>query len=252
MVNYYQVLGVSDTASQEDIKKAYRDLVRKYHPDLNPGNEEALLKTKEINEAFTVLSDEGKRKDYDLSRNGGARGNPFEEFARGFGFNPFDFGRRRDPNAPSKGRNIEVRVEIGLYEALVGSTKVLEFGIRSQCKECKDACPLCNGSGVTTIRQGPFNMQSTCNRCRGSGKTYVQSCDKCRGSGEVEVPRRVEILVPPGTSSGDTLGVHGAGMEGSNGGPSGDFIAHIEVSTPNLSRLTEEDKNTLRRILGKT
>lgn len=258
--DYYEVLGVSKGASDDDIKKAYRKMAKKYHPDLNPGDKSAEANFKEVNEAYEVLSDKQKRSQYDQfghagvdpSYAGGGGGNPFAGgFDMDFGdiFSSFfggGFGgrsRRANPNAPRRGSDIETVINISFEEAAKGCKKEVTYDHVSSCKECGGSgaakgtspktCPKCHGTGQTTTTQRtPFGMMQsshTCDSCRGSGKVIDKPCKACSGTGKTRKTSHVEINIPAGIDDDQILNVSGHGNAGINGGSNGDLHVYISV-----------------------
>lgn len=261
--DYYEVLGVDKSASDADIKSAYRKQARKYHPDLNPGDAEAERKFKEVNEAYEVLSDPDKKQRYDAYGHRGV--DPNYGAGAGGGFGGFDgvdlndifgsffgggfgsgFGggqRRANPNGPRRGGDVRVGVTISFMEAAQGTTKQVTFTKKEGCPDCKgtgakpgtsaQTCPDCNGSGYVTQQQRtPFGvMQNTavCGRCRGKGKIITDPCGKCRGSGFVNVTVKKEVAIPAGIDDDQSLAMRGQGDAGANGGPRGDAIVTVTV-----------------------
>jgi molecular chaperone DnaJ len=261
--NFYDILGVSKTASDDEIKKAYRNLSKKYHPDLQHGKSDAEKKDienkfKEINEAYSVLGDSEKKQQYDNFgttdfSGGGAGGFDPREFFRGHfpgGFNfdfgggfDFDFGQghhHNDPNRPQNGDDIRIGVEISFDEAIFGTTRKFNVRKNAPCEKCggtgaKDkkfkTCPKCDGKGVLIYRKGNFISQTTCPECMGSGNFPEEKCSECNGSGLKTISSPVEISIPSGICDGETLVVRGGGHLGRNGGTSGDL--YIIVHTVN-------------------
>jgi len=241
--NYYEVLGVKRDASQEEIKRAYRRLARKYHPDLNPADKVAEQKFKEINEAYEVLGDPKKRAEYDQS----GKVPPFEW--TGFeGFRPYDFGfggfedifsdlfgRRRGENAPLRGRDIVTNLELSLEEAYKGVTRPVTITREIPCSVCNGTgaetsqiCSNCKGTGTTVQGKGIFKLTQPCPVCKGRGKIITRSCRTCRGSGMVSITETVKVKVPAGADTGKRLRLQGMGGAGLRGGPPGDL--HIELT----------------------
>ncbi len=260
--DYYEVLGIPKTASDDEIKSAYRKLAKKYHPDLNPGDKEAEEKFKEVGEAYEVLSDKEKKARYDQfghagvdpNYGAGAGAGGFggvdlndifgDIFGGGFGgFGGFGGGRRATANAPRKGADIRVSLVLSFMEAVHGCTKVVSVNRQDTCPECggtgaakgtsPETCPDCRGSGFVTVQQRtPFGvMQSSqpCTRCGGKGKIIKTPCSKCHGSGKVSSNKRVEVKIPAGIDDDQSLRLQGLGDAGSNGGPSGDLIVIVTV-----------------------
>ncbi|MCM1365360.1 MAG: molecular chaperone DnaJ [Faecalibacterium sp.] len=258
--DYYEVLGVSKTASQDEIKKAYRQCAKKYHPDLNPGDKEAETKFKEANEAYEVLSDEGKKARYDQYGHAGVDPN---FGAGGGGFGGFDFGdgidlgdifgsffgggfggsRRQNPNAPRQGTNVQTSITISFEEAAKGCKKTVNITRIDTCSVCggsgckqgssPETCSTCGGRGqINQQQRTPFGVMSTtkqCPNCGGKGKIIKDPCTKCRGTGFESKADTVEINIPAGIGDKQFLSVRGAGNKGENGGPSGDLRIAVNV-----------------------
>ena len=262
--DYYEVLGLSKGASDDEIKKAYRQKAKQYHPDLNPGDKEAEAKFKEASEAHEVLSDPQKRARYDQfghagvdpSYNAGAGAGAgaggfggFSGFGGGMDFDLGDLfgsffgggGRRVNPNAPRRGGDVEASVSIDFLEACKGCEKTVEFSHLEKCPDCSGSgaaagsspqtCPDCNGTGQVRMQQRtPFGVTTTmrpCPRCSGKGKIINNPCKKCNGNGQVRKTRRLDISIPAGIDDGQTLTLRGQGDVGINGGQSGDV--HVDV-----------------------
>ena len=256
--DYYEVLGVDKTADDTTIKKAYRKLAMKYHPDRNPDNKEAEEKFKEIGEAYEVLSDADKRAAYDRMghdayKSGGMGGpggpggvDPMDIFAQMFGGmgGGFGFGfggrqqRRSDPRQP--GSDLRYDLDITLEEAAHGCDKTLEIERLVPCDACgatgsKDGtsgfkqCATCHGTGVVTRQSGIFVQQSTCPTCHGSGQTISNPCSKCRGEGRVHKDVKINLHIPAGVDSGTKLRSTGNGDAGLHGGSTGDLYVFIDV-----------------------
>ncbi len=256
--DYYEVLGISKTATADEIKSAYRKLAKKYHPDLNPGDKAAEEKFKEIGEAYEILSDADKRARYDQFGHAGVDPN-YGAGGYGGGFGGVDLndlfgdlgdlfgmggGRRRaNPNAPRRGGDIRVSLALSFMEAVHGCTKTVSVNRQDVCAECggsgaakgtsPDTCPDCRGSGYVTVQQRtPFGvMQSSqpCTRCGGKGKIIKSPCPKCHGSGKTSSAKRVEVNIPAGIDDDQSLRLQGLGDAGVNGGPSGDLIVIVTV-----------------------
>lgn len=256
--DYYEVLGVNKSASDDEIKKAYRQAAKKYHPDLHPGDKEAEAKFKEVNEAYEVLSDKDKKARYDqfghagvdpnFGAGGYGGGSPFGQdidiediFSSFFG----GFGGRRssNPNAPRRGSDIEVNLYISLQEAVKGTKKPITYQGVSVCKECKGTgaqkgtqiktCSQCGGRGQVVVNQrtpfGVVQTQKVCDSCRGRGKIVDTPCKKCNGSGHTKEKKTVNVDVPQGIAEGQVLNVNGHGNAGTNGGPAGDLHVYISI-----------------------
>lgn len=261
--DYYEVLGVQKGCSEDELKKAYRKMAKKYHPDLNPGDKEAEEKFKEVNEAYEILSDPQKRQRYDQfgfagvdpSYGGGEGGAGFGGFGDmgdlGSIFEDFfggGFGgssRRGNANAPRRGSDIHVQVSLTFMEACKGVTKKISVTRTEQCKECNGTgaeggtsmktCPTCGGSGTVRVQQRtPFGMmasQRPCDACGGRGKVILKSCPKCGGRGTTSSTATIEVDIPAGIDDGQTLSLRGRGNAGINGGPSGDLLVTVSVAS---------------------
>ncbi|MBO5292365.1 MAG: molecular chaperone DnaJ [Lachnospiraceae bacterium] len=258
--DYYEVLGVDKNADDAALKKAYRALAKKYHPDMNPGDAEAEKKFKEASEAYAVLSDPEKRRQYDQfghaafdGPGGGAGG------FGGFDFNSGDFsdifgdifgdlfggGRRgRANNGPMKGANIRTSVRITFEEAVFGVEKEIELTLKDECKTCHgsgakpgtspETCPKCGGKGQVVFTQQSFfgtvrNVQ-TCPDCGGSGKVVKEKCPDCHGSGYIASRKKIQVSIPAGIDNGQSVRIREKGEPGTNGGPRGDLLVEVVVS----------------------
>ena len=254
--DYYEVLGVSKGASDDEIKKAYRQSAKKYHPDLHPGDKEAEEKFKEVNEAYEVLSDKEKRARYDQfghagvdpNFGAGGAGSPFgQDIDIGDIFSSFfgGFGGRRsaNPNAPRRGSDIETQLYISFEEAAKGCRKTVQYQAIGTCKECNGTgaqkgtspktCSTCGGRGQVTINQRtPFGVVQTsrpCDACKGRGKIVETPCRACNGRGQVRRKKTVDVNVPAGINDDQVLNVSGHGNSGVNGGPAGDLHVYIGI-----------------------
>jgi molecular chaperone DnaJ len=252
----YQILGVARDASQADIKKVYRQLVRQFHPDTNRNNPEAEEKFKKINAAYSVIGDPEKRARYDQFGTTEAGGNPFEGgFNGGFGDLFGDLfeqvfggsmgmgGRRADPNAPRRGSDMEMGITVTLLEAANGATRNLDIPRWDNCPTCggtgakpgtaPQTCSTCGGRGqVESIQNTPFGRfvsATTCPRCQGKGKIVQERCETCGSRGQVRQNHKIEIKIPAGVEMGTRLRISGEGEGGINGGPHGDLFLVIEV-----------------------
>lgn len=255
--DYYEVLGVSRSASSDDIKKAYRKLAKKYHPDVNPGDKEAEAKFKEVNEAYSVLSDEQKRAQYDrfghAAFDGAGGGSGFSGF-NGFGFDIFDdifdsfmgggFGRSRQKSkGPVRGNDLRYSMEISFEEAAFGTEKEISVSKLQTCDTCSgtgakpgtspETCSHCNGTGQVRYSQstlfGQFVNVRTCDVCGGEGKIIKHACETCRGKGRVTKNSRISIKIPAGIDHNQTISLQGQGEAGLRGGPSGDLYVTIHI-----------------------
>ena len=257
--DFYETLGISKGASADEIKKAYRSMAKKYHPDMNPDNKEAERKFKEVNEAYEVLSDPDKKAKYDtyghsaFEQGGGGYGGGFSGFD-GFG----DFGdifsnifgggfggssRSRRPNGPVNGSDINVRIVLTFEEAAFGCNKQISFNRIENCPDCKgsgaekgttvDKCSRCSGTGrVMTQQRTVFGMvqsESTCPECNGSGKHIKNPCKNCNGKGMIRIKKTYPVDVPAGIDDGMSFTIRGLGNEGKNGGIAGDLVVQVSV-----------------------
>ena len=256
--DYYEVLGIPKTATEAEIKKAFRTTAKKYHPDMHPGDKECEEKFKEAQEAYAVLSDPDKRRQYDQfghaafdgSAGGGAGGFDFSDMDMGdiFGdiFGDFFGGgsRRSTNNGPQKGANVRLSVRITFEEAIFGCTKELEFSYKEECKTCHgtgakpgtspETCTKCGGKGkVVYSQQSLFGMMQnvqTCPDCQGTGKVIKEKCPDCRGNGYVAKRVKKMVDIPAGIDNGQCVRVRDYGEPGKNGGPRGDLLVEVIVS----------------------
>ena len=271
--DFYQLLGVSPSANQEELKRAYRKLARELHPDANPNNPQAEEKFKEVSRAYEVLSDQETRARYDqfgeagISGGGrgsnGAGGSPFGGGA-GFGSifdaffggdSPFGGGGGRQQTGPQRGPDLETRLEIEFAEAVFGCTSSVSVRTAVQCDDCGGSgatsgteilnCSDCGGSGqIRRTRQsilGQMVTASPCSRCRGTGQNIESPCTSCRGEGRVTREQTHKIEIPAGIATGQTMRVSGRGGVGPRGGEAGDLYVHIEVGAHEMYRREEED-----------
>lgn len=263
--DYYEVLGVSKTADDAEIKKAFRALAKKYHPDMHPGDADCEAKFKEAQEAYAVLSDADKRRQYDqfghAAFDGGAGGG-----AGGFDFSGMDMGdifgdifgdffgggsRRRANDGPMKGANLRTSVRITFEEAVFGCEKEIEMVLKDECKTCNhtgakpgttpETCTKCGGKGKVVFTQQSFfgtvqNVQS-CPDCGGKGKVIKEKCPDCRGTGYIATKKKISVSIPAGIDNGQSVRIREKGEPGVNGGPRGDLLVEVVVSRhPNLQR----------------
>ncbi|MCM1162153.1 MAG: molecular chaperone DnaJ [Roseburia sp.] len=255
--DYYEVLGVDKNADEAAIKKAYRALAKKYHPDMNPGDAEAEKKFKEASEAYAILSDPEKKRQYDqfghaAFENGGAGG------FGGFDFNSADFGdifgdifgdlfgsgrSRRTSNGPMKGANVRTSIRISFEEAVFGVEKEIELTLKDPCPTCKgsgakpgttkETCSKCGGKGQVVFTQQSFfgtmrNVQ-TCPDCGGTGKVIKEKCGDCHGTGYIASKKKIQVSIPAGIDNGQSIRIRDKGEPGSNGGPRGDLLVEVVV-----------------------
>ena len=263
--DYYQVLGVSKEAALPDIKKAYRKLARKYHPDLNPGDKTAEARFKEIQEAYSVLSDPKKRAQYDqfgdlggvpqgAGAGPGAPGGPgFEGFDfsdygsstfRDFFENLFSGGGPRGaqavPGGPDRGEDLQYAMQLGFEDAIHGVQTKIRVSRQASCEACggtgraagarRRPCPTCGGSGRGTVQRGFMKFSGACQACGGTGQAPGEACPKCGGPGAVQISDLIAVRIPAGVDNGSKVRVPGRGNAGRNGGPPGDLFIVIEVA----------------------
>ncbi len=255
--DYYEVLGVDKNADEEAIKKAYRVLAKKYHPDMNPGDKDAEAKFKEASEAYAVLSDPQKKAQYDqFGHSAFSQGGGYG--AGGFDFNSMDFGdifgdlfgdmfgRRAGSNrtGPRKGANLRTSVRITFEEAVFGCEKEIELTLKDECKKCHGTgakpgtnpvtCPKCGGKGQIVYTQqslfGTVQNVQTCPDCSGTGKIIKEKCPDCYGSGYISNRKKIEVSIPAGIDNGQCVRIREKGEPGANGGPRGDLLVEINVS----------------------
>jgi len=251
--DYYEVLGVNKNASTDEIKRAYRRMAMKYHPDKNPGDKDAEAKFKECAEAYEVLADAQKRQQYDQFGHEGLRGSGMHDFSRMnvddifsmFGFDDFFSGifgggrRRSGRPGVTKGYDLETGVELTLEEVSRGTEKTIEFTRQHRCPECGGSgaakgstpvtCPTCGGSGQVARGGGFFQMVSTCPQCKGARQVVSNPCKKCKGTGRVPKKRTVTIKIPAGVHEGQGIRVAGEGEPGQGGGPNGDLYCYVKL-----------------------
>ncbi|MFQ6131314.1 MAG: molecular chaperone DnaJ [Armatimonadota bacterium] len=259
--DFYEILGVGRSASEKEIKQAYRKLARKHHPDVNPGDAQAEERFKEISEAYEVLSDPEKREQYDRfgaqwqqAHRGGPQGwtytttgADFSDFASAFGGSFSDIfeeflgrgGRARaqrwPETGPQRGQDIEHEVSISLEDAFFGAERRFSLSLADTCSACQGrggdttTCAACQGTGASQTQQGVFTLGAPCRSCRGTGQQVTNRCRKCGGSGEAQRDRRLTVKIPAGVDTGSRIRVAGEGGAGRQGGPNGDLILRVVV-----------------------
>ncbi len=259
MKDYYAILGVSRNASFEEIKKAYRKLALKYHPDRNP-SPDAEERFKEVSEAYAVLSDPDKRRRYDMGGFDSDEIN-FDDLFGGFGsiFDLF-FGvnrrEKRDRYSPARGNDLQYSITLTLEESFKGVKKEIEIEKYETCERCKgkgyereedySICPSCGGRGNVVYQQGFFTMRTTCSRCGGSGYVISKPCRYCGGRGRMLKRRRIKVSIPAGVNDGDTIRVPGEGESGLNGGENGDLYLVVSIKEDPL--FTRQGENLFIEI----
>ncbi len=282
--DYYEILGINKNTSKEEIKKAYKTLAKKYHPDLNK-NKEAEEKFKEVSEAYAVLSDEQKRQTYDQFGHAGFdqrysqedifRGADFESVFRSAGFSDFNdifdiffghgFGGQTRRRRKTRGQDLRYDLSISFPEAALGVEKILEVNKMDKCEHCNGTgsetkelikCSDCGGSGQKRVNRrtpfGYFTSVTNCRSCGGEGLVIEKACKKCHGSAQMEVEKKIKIKIPEGVESGATLRVRGEGGPGYNGSENGDLYVVLTVETPKkLSNKEEKLYKELLKLQGK-
>lgn len=257
--DYYEILGIDRNATDTDIKKAYRKLALQYHPDKNPGDQEAAEKFREAAEAYDVLSDQDKRSQYDRygrvmddSMSGfSSTGSVFDDLL-GDVFGDFFGGgtSRRSKNRPTKGQSIEMYQELTFEESIFGVEKEIKVRKSENCKRCDGSgaepggmktCEKCNGQGMFTQRNGIFAVRTTCPTCSGTGKVIKEACTECKGKGSHTIEKQIKVKIPAGIDDGMIMRVANEGNAGSNGGPSGDLLLHIKVKEHKLFKRVDND-----------
>ncbi len=271
--DYYEVLGVAKNAGDDELKKAYRNLAKKYHPDVNPGDKAAEAKFKEANEAYAILSDPDKRAAYDNYGHAAFDGTGNPTGAGGFDPSGFDFGDIGDifgsifgggfggrtaqrRNGPIRGDDIGLRLDLTFEEAYFGVKRDISYNRIQKCPDCSgsgatkgtspETCPVCGGSGQRRVTQRlggmAFQSTTTCDNCRGTGKVIKDPCSNCRGTGYIRVTKKLEVSIPAGIDNGGRVALRGQGSDGRNGGSAGDLIIVVNVRP---SDIFERDGNQL-------
>ncbi|MEE8118591.1 MAG: molecular chaperone DnaJ [Gammaproteobacteria bacterium] len=253
--DYYEVLGVEKNAAEADLKKAYRRMAMKYHPDRNQDNKEAEASFKEAKEAYEILSDKKKRTTYDQFGHAGVEGSFRAGGPGGAGFNPSDIfgdifgdvfgdifggGRRGGRSQVYRGSDLRYELELSLEQAVVGDEVEIHYQRFAECDICdgsgeekggrgREKCDTCGGHGQVRMQQGFFSIQQTCPRCQGTGSILRDPCEACHGSGRREQTRNISVKIPPGVDDGDRIRLTGEGEPGHNGGPSGNLFVDIRL-----------------------
>ena len=251
--DYYEVLGVDRSAADQEIKKAYRRIAMKYHPDRNPDDQDADAKFKEATEAYDVLMNAEKRSAYDQFGHAGVDQNMGGGFQGGASFSDifgdvfgdiFGGGGGGGRQGPQRGSDLRYTMEVSLEEAVRGATREIKVPTLQHCDTCDGSgakpgsnpvtCGSCGGSGQVRMQQGFFQVQQTCPKCRGRGKTISDPCLDCRGQGLLEKTKTLSVKVPPGVDTGDRIRLSGEGEAGPSGGPNGALFVQIAVRQHNL------------------
>ena len=262
--DYYEVLGVSKDASQQDLKKAYRRLAMKYHPDRNPDDAEAVAKFKEAKEAYEVLSDEDKRAAYDRFGHAGVEGQGGFGGAGAGGFGGGGFGDifgelfgdifgggGRGGRGPARGADLRYTLELSLEQAVRGCEEKIRIPSWDSCEVCHGTgaeageepvtCPTCNGMGQVRMQQGFFTVQQTCPACHGEGRIVKNPCRNCGGQGRVQNTKTLSVKIPPGVDTGDRIRLAGEGEAGMHGAPAGDLYVQVAVREHEIFRRDGSD-----------
>ena len=264
--DYYSILGVPKNASVAEIKKVYRKLARKYHPDLNPGDKNAEVRFKEIQEAYSVLGDPKKKAQYDQFGSVGnvPPGGPYQQSYSSGGFEGFsfsDFGsssfgdffdnifgssQRQAYQGPQKGEDLRYTMKVGFFDAINGLQTRIQLARMAACGSCggkgylqvegSKACPVCGGTGKTTMQRGTMRFATACQACGGTGKAIGTECRVCHGRGQIQKTELIRVRIPAGVDSGSKVRIPGKGNAGTMGGPPGDLFIIIEVDSHKLFR----------------
>ncbi|MDD3517949.1 MAG: molecular chaperone DnaJ [Chromatiales bacterium] len=254
--DYYEVLGVAKNAAEADLKKAFRRLAMKYHPDRNPGDKDAEGRFKEAKEAYEILSDPQRRAAYDQFGHAGVdpsagaggfrggQGASFSDIFEDIFGDIFGGARSAGGNRAYRGADLQYNLELSLEEAVFGTEVKIRVPSLSTCTECggsgaekgstPESCPTCGGVGQVRMQQGFFSVQQTCPRCHGTGRIITKPCAACHGQGRIEEHKTLSVKVPPGVDSGDRIRLSGEGEAGINGGPSGDLYVQVRVKPHKL------------------
>ncbi len=263
--DYYEVLGVAKDVSGKDLKKAYRRVAMKFHPDRNPGDKEAEEQFKEASEAYEILSDEQKRGAYDQFGHAGVDGQGGMGGGQGFGGGGFSDifgdvfgdifggggGGGRGRGGPARGSDLRYTLDLDLEDAVKGTTVKIRVPTLVSCKPCDgtgaksgskpSSCSTCGGVGQVRMQQGFFSVQQTCPTCRGKGSVISDPCGECHGQGRIEETKTLSVKVPPGVDTGDRIRLSGEGEAGTDGGPTGDLYVQMDVREHKIFQ--REDKH---------
>ena len=247
--DYYEILGVSKSISDEELKKVYRKLAMKHHPDRNPGDPKAEANFKEVKEAYEILSDPEKRAAYDRfghagvdqSMGGGPGAAGFQDFGSAFGdiFGDIFGGNNRSRTGPQKGSDLQYQLNISLKDSALGTETKIRIPAHETCGTCQGSgakpgttpitCKTCGGHGQVRMQQGPFSIQQPCPACRGAGKTIAQACPTCHGQGSLKTTKTLSVKIPAGIDHGNRVRISSEGEPGRNGGPPGDLYVLLNI-----------------------